>query len=328
MPRAPSTRISRLARRFAPVAALLLAACGSAPPPPADGAAPQGGTAAPGSGSGSDPAAAGTAGAAPGASPHTGILSEEAFKALHQLKAEQAPAPKGQTIQIEGARAYLSVPSGATAPLPAILVIHEWWGLNEHIMHWTDRLAEDGYAALAVDLYGGKIAKTPDEAMASMKAVKEAAALGTLQAAHRFLETDARVRAPRTGVIGWCFGGAWSLRLAIAEPNLDAAVLYYGMLITDPAKLKAIKAPLLGVFGNKDEMIPPKTVDEFDRALHEAGVTHSVLRYDANHAFANPSGARYDQKSADEAWRHVRSFLASHLKDGAGAGSGEKAKTP
>jgi carboxymethylenebutenolidase len=195
-----------------------------------------------------------------------------------------------------------------------VIVIHEWWGLNEHIQHWTDRLAEDGYAALAVDLYGGKVARTPDEAMAAMKAVDDAAALKALRAAHRFLETDARVKAPRTASIGWCFGGAWSLQLALNEPALDAAVIYYGRLVTDPQKLKAIQGPVLGVFGNKDEGIPPKAVDEFDKALHEAGVAHTILRYDAQHAFANPSGARYDQKAADEAWRHVRAFLAGRLK--------------
>jgi carboxymethylenebutenolidase len=304
MRRALSLRGSVLIHRLAPLAALLALACGPPAAPPSDAGAA---SAVPG------PASSPSA-APPAASPHTGILSEEAFKALHQLTAEKAPPPKGHTIQIDGVRAYLSVPAGAKPPLPGVIVIHEWWGLNEHIMHWTDRLAEDGYAALAVDLYGGKVARTPDEAMAAMKAVDEAAALKVVRAAHRFLETDPRVQAPRTASIGWCFGGAWSLQLALNEPALDAAVIYYGRLVTDPKKLEAIRAPLLGVFGNKDEGIPPKAVDEFDRALHDAGVVHTILRYDAQHAFANPSGARYDQKAAEEAWRHVRGFLAARLK--------------
>ncbi|WP_044241858.1 dienelactone hydrolase family protein [Chondromyces apiculatus] len=291
---------ARFVRSIA-VLVTLLAACGGGAPPEA--AAPSSAT----------PASA----AAPASgSPHTGLLSEEAFKAIHELKAERAPAPQGQEIQVEGSRAYLSLPPGAKAPLPGVVVIHEWWGLNEHIRHWTDRLAEDGYAALAVDLYGGKVATTPDEAMATMKAVDNAAALKVVRAANHFLETDPRTQSPRTGSIGWCFGGAWSLQLALNEPSLDAAVLYYGHLVKDPEALKAVRAPLLGIFGNKDQGIPPEEVDAFDKALHEAGVEHTILRYEADHAFANPSGKRYDAKSAEDAWKHVRSFLSAKLKGG------------
>ncbi|WP_437732001.1 dienelactone hydrolase family protein [Sorangium sp. So ce1335] len=244
----------------------------------------------------------------------TGLLSEEDFKAMHQLRSDKAPPARGQSVEVAGTQAYLSLPKDAKPPIPAVVVIHEWWGLNEHIKHWTDRLAEDGYAALAVDLYGGKVATTPDDAMTAMKAVDEAKGMETVRAAHRFLTTDARISAPRTGSIGWCFGGAWSLKLAMNEPELDAAVIYYGRLVTDPAKLKAIKAPVLGVFGNQDKGIPPEVVNEFDKALHEAGVEHEVLRYDADHAFANPSGERYDTKAAADAWEKVRRFLAAKLK--------------
>ncbi|WP_437777306.1 dienelactone hydrolase family protein [Sorangium sp. So ce1097] len=244
----------------------------------------------------------------------TGLLSEEDFKALHQLRSDKAPPARGQSVEVAGTQAYLSLPKDAKPPIPGVVVIHEWWGLNEHIKHWTDRLAEDGYAALAVDLYGGKVATTPDDAMTAMKAVDAARGIETVRAAHRFLTTDARVSAPRTGSIGWCFGGAWSLRLAMNEPELDAAVIYYGRLVTDPAKLQAIKAPVLGVFGDRDEGIPPQVVNEFDKALHEAGVEHEVLRYDADHAFANPSGERYDTKAAADAWEKVRRFLAAKLK--------------
>ncbi|KYG10303.1 dienelactone hydrolase, partial [Sorangium cellulosum] len=273
----------------------------SSPPPPAE---PPPGAAAPA------PAPSGAAD-----SP-TGLLSEEDFKALHQLRSDKAPPARGQTVDVAGTKAYLSLPKDAKPPIPGLVVIHEWWGLNEHIKHWTDRLAEDGYAALAVDMYGGKVATTPDDAMAAMKAVDEAKGLEVVRAAHRFLSTDARISAPRTGSIGWCFGGAWSLKLALNEPELDAAVIYYGRLVTDPAQLKAIKAPVLGVFGNQDKGIPPEVVNEFDKALHDAGVEHQVLRYDADHAFANPSGERYDTKAAADAWEKVRQFLAAKLKGG------------
>ncbi|MDC3959283.1 dienelactone hydrolase family protein [Polyangium jinanense] len=277
-----------------------LAACGGAPSPDAESPAPANTT----------PATAQTTSPAEGM---LGTLSEEGFKALHQLKAEKAPAPRGERVTIDGTSAYLSLPKGKTAPLPGLVVIHEWWGLNEHIQHWTDRLAEDGYAAIAVDLYGGKTAQNPDDAMAMMKAVDNKKAMATLVAAHDFLEKDPRIQAKRTGVIGWCFGGAWSLQFAMHEPDLDASVIYYGHLVTDPAELKPIKAEILGIFGNKDQAIPPETVNAFDAALTQAGVTHTIYRYDAQHGFANPSGQRYDEKSAADAWDKVRPFLRRKL---------------
>ena len=245
----------------------------------------------------------------------TGGLTEEEFKALHDLTDKAPPAPKGTMIDLAGARAYLSLPEGKP-PFPAVVVIHEWWGLNGHIQHWTDRLAADGYAALAVDLYGGRVATTPDSAMAYMRAVDDARAVAIMRAAHDYLRTNTRIRAARTGSIGWCFGGGMSLKLALAEPELDAAVIYYGRLVTDPEELAAIKASVLGIFGNKDESIPPAVVNDFEAALTTAKVPHEIRRYDADHAFANPSAASYDQKNAGAAWSEVEKFLAAHLLGG------------
>ncbi len=245
----------------------------------------------------------------------TGAVSEADFKALHTLRTDAPPPRKGQEVELPGgAKAYLSLPEGAKAPLPAILVIHEFWGLNEHIQHWADRLAAEGYAALAVDLYGGKVAATREEAMGLVKAVDPARAQEVLKAAHTFLQEDARVKAPRTASIGWCFGGGWSLRTAMAIPELDAAVIYYGNPVTDPQQLASIKAPVLGIFGTKDASIPPAKVAELRQALDEAGVRHRILEFEAEHAFANPSGARYDERSASAAWQEVSSFLENHLR--------------
>jgi carboxymethylenebutenolidase len=244
----------------------------------------------------------------------TGILGEEAFAALHELTEAEAPPPKGETIDLAGTKAYLSLPEGASAPLPAVVVIHEWWGLNDHIRHWTDRLAADGYAALAVDLYGGEVASDPDTAMKLMKAVDAAKAQAILTAAHDYLAQDPRIEAEQQGVIGWCFGGHWSLQHAIATPDLDAAVIYYGQPITDPEQLTKIEAPLLAVYANQDESIPPKAVDAFVKALEGVDKSIEVHRYDANHAFANPSSARYQQEAAADAWTQARAFLAEHLK--------------
>jgi len=244
----------------------------------------------------------------------TGVLSEEEFKKLHELKREDAPPLHGTAVEVGGQRAYLALPQREQPPLAALVVIHEWWGLNDHIRHWADRLAADGYAALAVDLYQGKVATTPDEAMAAMRAVDEAAAEKTLLAAVEYLRVDPRVRAARVGCIGWCFGGGWSLRLALAAPELAAAVMYYGRLETDPDVLRRLHVPLLGIFANSDRSIPRDRVDAFEAALEQAGSTATIRRYDADHAFANPSGARYDAAAAAAAWTEVRRFLAEHLK--------------
>jgi carboxymethylenebutenolidase len=243
----------------------------------------------------------------------TGAVSEEQFKAMHELKEGGVPDLRGTMVELAGGHAYLSLPEGKP-PFPGVVVIQEWWGLNDHIKLWTDRMAAEGYAALAVDLYDGKVATNSDEAMAYVGSVEEARALEILQAACAFLKSDARVQAAKLGSIGWCFGGGWSLRLAIAEPDLDACVMYYGRVVDSPEELGRIQAKLCGVFANRDQSIPPDAVNSFEQALQAAKVDYQIHRYDAEHAFANPSNPRYDAKSADAAWGVVRHFLEYHLK--------------
>jgi carboxymethylenebutenolidase len=189
----------------------------------------------------------------------TGPLSEAEFKALHASPMETKESLRGEMIEINGTKAYLSLPEGK-GPFPAIIVIHEWWGLNDNIKHWSDRLTTAGYAAVAVDLYGGVVATNPDEAMKAMKAVDPQRAIGVIKGAFDFLASDSRIMATKRAVIGWCFGGAYSLQAALAIPQLDGAIIYYGQLETDPQKLGAIKAKLLGIFGNRDKGIPPEQV--------------------------------------------------------------------
>jgi carboxymethylenebutenolidase len=253
----------------------------------------------------------------------TGVLDEAAFAALHDLKDEKAPPLLGRDVEFAGGRGYLSRPPLGKASA-TVIVLHEWWGLNDHVKHWTDRLAADGYDALAIDLYGGKIATDRDEALAAMQAVDETAALATLRAAHRYATANDGLAAERTGVIGWCFGGAWSLRLAAAEPELDACVLYYGRLLEDSESLTAMRAPVLGIFGDLDTSIPPAAVTRFAGAMRKAGKSLEVRQYPAHHAFANPSGARYDKKHAAFAWEEARAFLARHLAPPASEGQFSK----
>lgn len=239
----------------------------------------------------------------------TGPLTEAEFKALHELPADEPAARDGETITLPGgSRAYLSLPSGP-GPHPGIVVIHEWWGLNGHIERWADRLASAGWAALAVDLYDGKVATDRDAAMAAVKAVKPEEALAVLRDGLRFLADDPRVKAPVRAVIGWCFGGGYALQAALNVPDLDGAIIYYGRLETDPARLKAIQARVLGIFGDRDAGIPPAEVEKFAAALQQAGVAAEIHRYDADHAFANPSNPKYDEANAAAAWDRVLAFL-------------------
>ena len=161
-------------------------------------------------------------------------------------------------------------------------------------------------------MYGGQVATKPDDAMKYMKAVDADKGKATLFAARDFLRNDPRINAPKLASIGWCFGGGWSLQAALNLPKLDAAVIYYGRLVTDSDVLKGINANVLGVFGNLDRGIPPESVDAFEAAMKTAGRSLKVLRYDANHAFANPSSGRYDQASATKAFAEVQAFLADN----------------
>src|SRR5262245_50464416 len=206
----------------------------------------------------------------------TGAVGEEQFKAMPRPPGGGPQDLKGTQVHLGGPKAYLGLPAGK-GPFPGIVLIHEWWGLNGHIEHYADRLAAIGWAALAVDLYSGTIATNRDEAMAAMKAVDESKAAATISAAIDFLGKDPRIAAPKRAIIGWCFGGGRRLRTALAHPELDGAVIYYGQLETDPAKLGAIKAHVLGVFGNQDKGIPPPTVDKFEAGLKEAHVDAQIF---------------------------------------------------
>jgi len=215
-----------------------------------------------------------------------------------------------------GVKGYLARPKEATGALPGLIVIQEWWGLNDNVRAMTRRFAGEGYVALAVDLYEGKLGTTADEARALMEQ-----ALGDfprlmshLAQARAYLATQSK--APRIGSVGWCFGGAMSLQGAIAlERDLDAAVVYYGRTVADPAELAKISAPLLGLFGGADTGIPLDGVRAMEAELAKLGKQATIVVYDgAGHGFANPSGQSFDAAAADAAWKRATAFLAEHLR--------------
>lgn len=210
---------------------------------------------------------------------------------------------------------YLARPEGGSGE-PGVVVIHEWWGLNDNIRSMTRRLAGRGYAALAVDLYGGRVAEEPSGAQELMASVMEdrEGVRENLRAAHAYL--DREVGAERVAAIGWCFGGMWSLRTALLLPSdLDAAVVYYGPPVTDPIRLGTLELPILGHFGAEDGSIPADTVRRFASVLDSLQIPNAIHLYEgAGHAFANPSGTGYRPEAAETAWTRTLDFLAEHLK--------------
>jgi carboxymethylenebutenolidase len=213
------------------------------------------------------------------------------------------------------ASGYLAVPSGA-GKHPAIVVIQEWWGLNDWVKQQADRFASQGYVALAPDLYRGKVATDANVAHELMRGMPEDRAMNDLKAAFRYLADRKDVNAKKIAVIGWCMGGGYALNLAIAEPKLAAAVINYGHLVTDPITIKSIHPPILGNFGGLDRGIPPSDVRTFSDQLVKAGKKSDVKIYDdAGHAFMNPNNKEgYVKQDADDAWKRIDAFLSKELK--------------
>src|SRR5579863_1907195 len=209
----------------------------------------------------------------------------------------------------------LYTPAGK-GPFPAIIVIHEWWGLNDWVKDQASKLADQGYIALAVDLYRGKVATTPDMAHELMRGVPEDRAKRDLHAAFELLQSQPNVNKDRIGAIGWCMGGGYALDAALQEPALAADVINYGHLATDPEALKKINAPILGLFGAQDKGITPEDVRKFGEALDKQGKKIDVKVYDdAGHAFENPNNKEgYRAADAADAWRRTIDFLAANLK--------------
>src|SRR5216683_3052811 len=215
----------------------------------------------------------------------------------------------------ETVQAILYTPAGK-GPFPAIIVIHEYWGLNDWVKEQASKLANEGYEALAIDLYRGKVATTPDMAHEIMRGVPEDRAKRDLHAAFEFLQSQPNVKKSRIGAIGWCMGGGYSLDVALQEPTLAADVINYGHLATDPSALEKINAPILGLFGAQDRGISPEDVHKFGDAMDKLGKKIDIKIYpDAGHGFENPNNKDgYREADTADAWNKTVNFLASTLK--------------
>jgi carboxymethylenebutenolidase len=193
---------------------------------------------------------------------------------------------------------------------PGVVVIQEWWGLNDQICGVADRFARAGYNALAPDLYKGRVTMLPDEANHLMTG------LDFPDATHQDLRGAAqhlKAQRGKVAVMGFCMGGALTIAAAVHIPELDAGVCFYGIPPGDFADPARIRVPLQGHFANRDDWCTPAAVDGLERALQAAGKRCEIYRYDAAHAFANERSAAYDVACANQAWDRMSAFLAAQI---------------
>jgi carboxymethylenebutenolidase len=218
------------------------------------------------------------------------------------------------TVDGKMLRGYMARPANAPRHAPAIIVVHEWWGLNDNIKAIVDRYAGEGYVAIGVDLFG-RVATSPDTAMVLYQAAMKDVPAGerNISAAIAYLKSQG---ATKIGSVGYCFGGHWSLRTGLVGANdISAVVMYYGAPITDGPQLTRLSAPVLGLFGGLDRGIPVDSVRAMERSLKAGGKAVTINVYpDANHGFSNPSGQAYNAPAATDAWAKSLAFFAANLR--------------
>ncbi|RJR15052.1 dienelactone hydrolase family protein [Candidatus Microgenomates bacterium] len=196
---------------------------------------------------------------------------------------------------------------------PGVVMIHEWWGLNDQIKEMAGQLAAQGYNVLAVDLYNGQVVQDAAQARELTSSLDQEQAIENMLAAIDYLESHGAIQ---IGSLGWCFGGKQSMQLALSGEPLDATVIYYGQLVSDEDTLEQIEWPLLGIFGEEDQSIPVATVNEFENVLYDVGVENEIYVYPGvGHAFANPTGASFAPNETRDAWDKTLAFLNKHLKN-------------
>ena len=192
-----------------------------------------------------------------------------------------------------------------------LLVIHEWWGLNDHIKQEADQLYEDldDVNILALDLYDGQVATDREKASQITQSIKTERAQAIINGALAHAGKDADI-----ATIGWCFGGGWSLQATIlAGKQAAGCVMYYGMPVKGD-EIEKIDADVLGIFGSQDSGIPPEVVNTFEKQMKKAGKEITVEMYDAGHGFANPSNPKYNKTATKDAYAKTLAFLKRHLK--------------
>jgi carboxymethylenebutenolidase len=221
----------------------------------------------------------------------------------------------GNSANNNTAFGFLAKPAEA-GKHPGIVMIHEWWGLNDNIKQMARQMASQGYVVLAVDLFHGQVTSDSNQAQSLATNVKNNPedAINNLKAAVAYLRNNSTLGVGKVGSLGWCFGGDWSMQLALKE-KMDATGLYYGQPVTDPKALSVIKWPILGIYGSADQSISVQQVKAFKQALDSDGIQNEIYIYNGvGHAFANPSNPNYAPNETKDAWQKTLAFFNAHLK--------------
>ncbi|MEO0896129.1 MAG: dienelactone hydrolase family protein [Bacteroidota bacterium] len=243
------------------------------------------------------------------------VANSPEFIAAHPYAVNRNPNfnPLGDMIKIKtgGAEANAYLVKAKKKTNKYLFIVHEWWGLNDNIKREAEEWAEKlGVNALAIDMYDGKVATTPEKAGQYMRGLDENRAKEILAGAQTYMGSTAQI-----ATIGWCFGGGWSLKSTLEfGAQAIGCVMYYGMPVKDVDVLKTLNTDVLGLFAGKERWISPKVVAEFEANMKAAGKKLDAHSFDADHAFANPSSARYDKEAATKANALAYAYLKGKFK--------------
>ena len=221
-------------------------------------------------------------------------------------------------LQINGAGAYAYIAEpDDDAKHPGVVVIQEWWGLEPHVRSIAQRLAAEGFVAAVPDLYHGKIATEPDDAVKMVMMLRQNVdrAANEIIGALETLKARPNVDPKRLGLIGFCVGGFLAYSVASRYSELGAVVPFYGAGY-DPTseEVAKVNAPVLAFYGSKDHSVPPSQIEKIERLYKESGKSLTVKVYDAGHAFINPDHGNGNEAAAADAWPQAVNFLRQHLK--------------
>lgn len=248
------------------------------------------------------------------------VVEDEGDPEARESLGAEGPPPGESAMVRYGERdgrtltGYLALPEGE-GPAPAVVMLQEWWGLNEHIEEMADRLAAEGFVVLAPDLYDGVVVSEPDEARKLVMELDRAAAVADVGDAADYLLARDDVAAGGVGVMGFCMGGGLSLAAGADVDEVAAVIAYYGSP-PDEAVAARIGAPVLGLYGGQDQGIPVEDVEAMMAILEDAGTTNELVVYDeAGHAFANDTRESHDPEAAADAWARTLDWLRTHLPD-------------
>lgn len=245
----------------------------------------------------------------------TSFSEEKEFRDIHQIPAAfTLKDALGQMITFKtkdgkSANGYFVISEKPSNKF--IFVFHEWWGLNDYIRKESDELKKKlvDVNILAIDLYDGNVADNREDAAKYMQSVKDERAFNIIKGAIDYVGKEAKV-----GTIGWCFGGGWSLQASIMLGKQGrACVMYYGIIENTPETFKELNAPVLGIFAEKDGWVNPEVYGNLEKNLKAAGKNVTIKSYDADHAFANPSNAKFDEKATKDAKELTLKFFKDNL---------------